>query len=256
MKTTDVIILSRVKIRKKHRVDNCIIVRSAVYLLVMKFRKVPVETAIQEIATTLIEQLEKHPVLWLVSGGSNVQTQCEILANVRNMSPNLLSRLTVMPMDERYGKSGHKDSNITQLINAGFDMKGGMLVDILADNLPLEVTVSFFHEHYIEKSAAAGWVMGTFGMGADGHTAGILHDSPAVIDTEAVVVGYTAADYPRLTLGPSELVKCDAAYLLCYGAAKHAALEALQHRSDSLILRPANLLHDIERCIVYNDHID
>jgi 6-phosphogluconolactonase/glucosamine-6-phosphate isomerase/deaminase len=121
--------------------------------------------------------------------------------------------------------------------------------------LPLDDTVEYYR-HLVENAfACAASVIGVFGLGEDGHTAGVKPGSPAVPDTAATVVGYDSPPFVRLTLTPQQLVQTNAAFVLAYGESKLETLQRLQQNSDSLEELPAKLLYDIQEVYVYNDQI-
>lgn len=222
----------------------------------MKFSLKTPEQTVPIIANTINKALQNgQTVLWLVCGGSNIQTQVAVMRQLCVEKPELLTQLTILPMDERYGEPGHTDSNYRQMKEAGFRPGAARWHDVLADNLPLTETVQRYRELVEESFASSQYVVGTFGLGADGHTAGVLPNSPAVTDTEATVVGYEAPGFTRMTIAPSWLVRCDVAYVLAYGEAKVEALKNLQARTRSLENMPAVLHYDIADATVYNDYI-
>lgn len=224
----------------------------------MKFIKAPIEQAIPDIANHLIQPLKNSKkVLWLVCGGSNIDPQVKVMNALRDsLSDDELSNLTILPMDERYGLRDHADSNFRQMREAGFKAGPANYKDVLEKGLILGETVSYYAELVESAFADANFVLGTFGMGADGHTAGVLPNSAAVNDVAATVVGYQAPGYIRLTLTPPWLVKCDVSFLMAYGEAKNEALNNLQKNQKCLEDMPAKLHYDIATATVYNDQVE
>lgn len=222
----------------------------------MKFLQKTPEQTVPIIANTINSALQNgQTVLWLVCGGSNIPAQVAIMRQLCLDKPELLAHLTIIPMDERYGKPGHADSNYRQMKEAGFEPGAAKWHDVLANNLPLGETVEYYRELVEESFASSQFVVGTFGMGADGHTAGVLPNSPAVTDVEATVVGYDAPGFTRMTITPSWLIRCNVAYVLAYGEAKAEALTRLHNHSLPLEALPAGLHYDIPDVTVYNDCI-
>ena len=70
-------------------------------------------------------------VLWLVSGGSNIAAEVAVMQMLTAQSKDKLQNLAILPMDERYGPQGHKDSNTEQLRAAGFSVGVAAWVDVL-----------------------------------------------------------------------------------------------------------------------------
>jgi 6-phosphogluconolactonase/glucosamine-6-phosphate isomerase/deaminase len=158
-------------------------------------------------------------------------------------------------MDERYGKPGHADSNTEALRKAGFDPGEATWVDVLMHDAPFDQTVSFYGEVAATALANAAVVIGQFGLGGDGHVAGILPDSPAADADEVTVAGYEWKDYTRMTLTPVALKQVTSAYVLAYGDGKKEALERLRANSETLAALPAKLLYEIPEVYVYNDQL-
>src|ERR1035438_6742188 len=126
-------------------------------------------------------------VLWLVSGGSNAT----VARQVRRVLPaNRLKNLKVALVDERYGKPGHGDSNFTKLRRVGFDFTNVNFKPVLTrENLSFELTVKNYEKHVRQLFEASDIIIGQFGIGADGHTAGILPHSPATVVDDRLVIG-------------------------------------------------------------------
>ncbi|MEO6761297.1 MAG: 6-phosphogluconolactonase [Candidatus Saccharimonadales bacterium] len=211
--------------------------------------------------TTIAERLsilikDNQSVIWLVCGGSNIPVEVNIMAKVRSDCDNRLGNLLILPMDERYGKPGHKDSNFAQLKAAGFDPGNAVWLDILSQDLPLTQTVSRYSDLVQKYFSGADIIIGLFGLGADGHTAGVLPKSPAVFEEAASVVGYDSPPFIRITLTPQQLIKTSTAYVLAYGESKNESLHRLKANTDSMEILPSKLLYDIPETFVYNDQLD
>lgn len=223
----------------------------------MKFVKSNKAAATRAIATALCDGLfAGKRVLWLTSGGSNVAIEKDVMDIVRNHASDHLSGLAVMPMDERYGPPGHKDSNVQQLRAAGFEPGPGMLVDVLLHNAPFDQTVSFYNDVAATALANANVIIGQFGMGPDGHVAGIKPDSPATEADESTVAGYDWEDYRRMTLMPAALRQITTGFLAAYGDDKRSPLTHLQKNDESFTTLPAVLLYELPDVYVYNDQIE
>jgi 6-phosphogluconolactonase/glucosamine-6-phosphate isomerase/deaminase len=223
----------------------------------MKFVRESMGVAAQVIAQSICDGLFTHDrVLWLVSGGSNLIIEKDVMDMVRKHANGRLGSLAIMPMDERYGPPGHPDSNIQQLREVGFDPGCAMLVDILLHNTPFDQTISFYSELTATALANAKVVIGQFGMGTDGHVAGIKPGSPAAESDESTVAGYTWSDYKRMTLMPAALRQITFGYLLAYGADKKKMLERLQKKATSFKKLPALFLYELPDVYVYNDQLE
>lgn len=209
----------------------------------------------QEAATDIAKHLNgllanNHSVLWLVSGGSNIAIQTMAM----NMIPDKLSKnLTIIPVDERFGKYNHANSNSAGMRRAGFDPKHAEWIDILERNETLEQTTRLFNDFMAREVAINDYMFATLGMGEDGHTAGILPQSPALTSAD-FVVSYKAPDYTRITVCADTLsTHCNEVVLGAFGQNKLQPLERLKNRDESRQIVPAMLLHEIENCTVYHD---
>jgi 6-phosphogluconolactonase/glucosamine-6-phosphate isomerase/deaminase len=215
----------------------------------------PTDMAVQAIAATLCSALEAgQRTLWLVSGGSNIAAEVAVMQRLQVHAAAALSGLTILPMDERYGQPGHDDSNTEQLRRAGFEPGPAAWVDVLARNLPLTETVAYYDELVSSALAEASAVISQFGLGSDGHVAGILPGSPACTDDPATVAGYEWRDYTRLTLTAEALKRTTTGYVLAYGEQKRTALERLQTNGESFADLPAKVLYDLPEVYVYTDN--
>jgi 6-phosphogluconolactonase/glucosamine-6-phosphate isomerase/deaminase len=223
----------------------------------MKFLRENQGAAVEAIAMRLGKELDAGKrVLWLVSGGSNIAAEVEIMAIIREQYRDRLDQLAIMPMDERYGQKGHAGSNTQQLREAGFDSGGATWVDVLEHNVSFEQTVDFYNDIATTALTNATTIVGQFGMGDNGHIAGIQPGSPAVTADETTVAGFEWSDYPRLTLTPSALKSITVAYLLAYGTGKKDVLSQLQQCEGDVSDFPGLLLYDVPEVYVYNDQIE
>ncbi|HSX43358.1 MAG TPA: 6-phosphogluconolactonase [Candidatus Saccharimonadales bacterium] len=222
----------------------------------MQFLREDQETAVHAIAKRICDELfGGKRVLWLTSGGSNIALEVEIMGLLRAHCGDHLEGLAIVPMDERYGKPRHADSNVEQLRASGFDPGAATLVDVLMHDAPFDQTVDFYNDVASTALANAGLVVGQFGLGTDAHVAGILPASPAAEADEATVAGYEWSDYTRMTLTPTALSAVHVGYVLAYGAGKKVALNRLLKNKEDLSELPAKLLYEIPEVYVYNDAI-
>lgn len=223
---------------------------------IMKFSTQPADTASNDIATVLHRSLMVgENVLWLTSGGSAIPAQVAIMRELAGLLDEQLNNLLILPVDERYGPPNHADSNTAQMRAAGFAPGSATWHDVLADDLPLDETIIRYQELAKQAFDKADLVIATLGIGSDGHTAGVLPDSPAVSDETSFAVSYQWADYARLTLGLQLLRRIDHAFVLAYGEGKHDAIKRLRAHEESLRTLPAVFLYDLPQVTVYNDYI-
>lgn len=210
------------------------------------------QTGVHALENALSGALIKHSrVLWLVCGGSSIP---RIATVMQSLPDSLTSKLHIMLTDERFGAVGHADSNFLQLEQAGFDPKQALFIPTLHAGLSLTETAAHSAEQFKKEAAQAGYIIATFGIGADGHIAGILPGSPAAT-SQKLAAGYNAGTFERLSLTFPALKHIDKAYVFAYGAAKKPALLRLQKERADLIEQPCQILRHIPEAYVYNDCI-
>lgn len=212
--------------------------------------------SLAEGAQPLLERLQQEleageKVLWLVPGGSNIPLSVQVMLRL----PGELTRqLTIALTDERYGELDHADSNTRQLREAGFEPQYASMIPVLYKDGSFEETVEKYAEALGEAFTSATVVIGQFGMGADGHIAGMLPVSPAVT-SDILIAGYQAETFIRITMTPAAFKHVDAAYVYAFGEAKRQALENLSKDLD-LGEQPAQILKSLPEAYVYNDQIE
>ncbi|PID30563.1 hypothetical protein CSA80_01150 [Candidatus Saccharibacteria bacterium] len=225
-------------------------------LCFMRFSKQAVAVAVEDITDCIASALNgEKTVLWLTSGGSCVDAQVRVMKRLRESVSSRLVNLSILPVDERYGVCGHADSNSEQMRQAGFAPDAAVWHDVLAGNLPFAETIDAYTEQAQAAFAAAEVVVATLGMGADGHIAGLLPNSPAVREMASSVVGYAWNDHERMTLGAAVLRQIDHVFLLVYGDTKQTALTRLRANTESFEDLPAKILYDFDDVTIYNEYI-
>ena len=118
---------------------------------------------------------EGKKVLWLLSGGSVMEFCVDVSKRLKGLD---LSKLSVSLTDERFGPVGHADSNWQKLKDLGFELNGARLIPVL-DGSDRDETTKRFGETLKQLLEESGYKLGIFGMGTDGHTAGIKPGSPS-----------------------------------------------------------------------------
>jgi 6-phosphogluconolactonase/glucosamine-6-phosphate isomerase/deaminase len=211
------------------------------------------DDGVADLAHRLIKELSNGKrVLWLVSGGSNTRATCKIMDLVQD---GLCRNLTIAPADERFGPEGHSDSNWTQLLQAGLDTKQASVVKVLEGGDSLSSTVNRYQESMKAAFDDNDLVIAQLGIGADGHTAGILPGSPAAYETEELVTSYKSEPFTRLTLTFPALRRINVAYAFAFGESKLEALTGLKQASQPLQEQPAQILNELPEAYLYNDQI-
>lgn len=219
----------------------------------MNFQKIQdAEAAAKLVAGRVREQLEAgKKVFWLVSGGSCI----EVAVNTaRQLQPaDHLDNLTVGLVDERYGPVGHADSNYRQLMAAGFKLPGVNVQPVLSGK-SLPATTDAF-ETFLKAGLESGdYALALAGMGADGHTFGILPHSPAV-DSSRLAEAYEAPDFTRITATPKFIARLNEVILYAVGENKHQALHNLKEPL-SVAEHPAQALKRVPKFTILSDKGD
>jgi 6-phosphogluconolactonase/glucosamine-6-phosphate isomerase/deaminase len=193
-------------------------------------------------------------VLWLLSGGSNITISVEAFNILKAALPDKIKEnLAVTLTDERYGPVGHKDSNWQGLLNMGFKMDDIKSVPILC-GLPEEETTKNFEDNYNKLTAWADIVIGQFGIGTDGHIAGILPGTYGVSDPETAYY-YVTPQFTRISLTLATIEKIKVAFTFVLGESKKEVLRLLQTENIPLAKMPAQILKSIMDSYLYSDQI-
>ncbi len=210
-----------------------------------------VEDATRAIARGLDRALQsKLKVLWLISGGSNIPIEMEVLARLKHATHH---NLTISLIDERFVPLDSPNSNWHALLDAGLTgEKARLEPPIINWDLSLHDAAADWAKRLSGVMSEADVVLGQFGIGADGHTAGILPHTKGVHEDERLVVGYKGKDFERLTTTAVLFAKLDLATVVAMGESKKPVLESMP--SDiSVEDQPAQLLLQTDELIVYTD---
>jgi 6-phosphogluconolactonase/glucosamine-6-phosphate isomerase/deaminase len=205
-----------------------------------------------EVAEYIANNIKLHldnseKVFWLVAGGSSIPIAVETSKLLAN---SMLDNLSVSLTDERYGPIGHKDSNWQQLLEAGLFLKGAELIPVLEGENLDDTTLSYAGK-LASQLKDCDFSVGLFGIGTDGHTAGILPGSPA-IEAKTLTVWYDGIDYKRVTTTPQTITKLDEAVVYAVGKGKWPVLDKLD-KDLSLDIMPAQLLKRVRKLTIFND---
>lgn len=208
---------------------------------------------VEALSSRLIQELGAgRKVLWLICGGSNIPLAKRVMDLVREGAGASLANLSIGQTDERFGEVGHKDSNWQQMKEASFNFEGVEWLPILR-NVPLQETAQAYAAELMVALGKADVVVGQFGIGADGHVAGMLPHTPGIAASE-YAVGYEAEPFVRITMTPPALAHLAAAYTFAFGPSKHDAIEKLKTELP-LEDEPCQILKRIPESFFYTDQI-
>jgi len=215
------------------------------------------------------------PVLFLVSGGSTAAIAvdtCNELASRFALRPETLKRLlTVSLVDERFGCEGHPDSNWRLLLERGLRNVDTGTMPVLENSTgtdaDLEIGISRFDAFLAEATGRAAqgklFIIGLLGIGADGHTAGILPESPPsllpVTDTRVgchgpFAIGYHTALFTRITVTPAFFPYFGFAAAYTAGSTKWPVLMELRMEKP-VREQPAQLLKLAKETLIFSDRV-
>jgi len=196
---------------------------------------------------------ENKKVLWLICGGSNIPLAKAAMDMIRESAKGKVSNLTIGQTDERFGPVGHRDSNWQQMLEAGFEFENAKTLPILR-NAPLEETVRAFAAELRAAFEGSDAVIAQFGIGADGHVAGMLPRTGGLRATE-LAFGYDSPPFTRISMTPPAFARVNAAYAFAFGEGKRAAIENLQAKDLPIEEEPCQLLKSIPESYFYSDRL-
>lgn len=210
----------------------------------------PIRASAEHLAVAIKEHLVAgEHVLWFLSGGSGIKV---VLETDKLLAGADLTNLSATLSDERYGTIGHANENWQQLLDGGLKLEGATLYRPLVSET-CSVTTDEFGAWIMQVMDAADYKIGLFGIGSDGHTAGIKPHSPAV-DTTAWATCFKGDDFERITMTPLAISQLDEAVIQASGPDKRAVLSQLVHEDIDITNQPAQILKTIQRCTLYTDN--
>ncbi len=227
-----------------------------------------VETVRDALARKIVSRLKANrPVLFVASGGSTAPVAAAVCAGLarefRDREKILKLLMSVTLADERYGPAGHPDSNWRSLLENGFEPASFASFPVLREGSGSkggeDEAARVFGDILADAAVRRGhddlFVVGLFGVGEDGHTAGILPGSPAAAispDDSVYAIAYRSAIFTRITMTPAFFRHVDYAVALATGEKKRAAVDSL--RSDGPALEPpARLISLARESVLYTD---
>jgi len=206
------------------------------------------------IVLSILNQLKLgKQVLFFVTGGSSIAVGVKVSEILRE-SPlqNLIQNLTIMLTDERYGPLDHPDSNWYQLIQKGFNLPLAKIIPILTGD-SRDITTEKFKENLEREFKKADYKIGLFGVGADGHTSGILPESNAV-NSKDLAYDYDTPTFSRITITPQAIEKLDEAVAWIQGENKWGVIENLKEKDIDLVKQPAQILKKVPLLTIFTDY--
>ncbi|MDE2030945.1 MAG: 6-phosphogluconolactonase [Patescibacteria group bacterium] len=207
-----------------------------------------IEDVVNYVSSVINEKLQLgRNVLWFVSGGSAISLEVAIAKRINVFEAN---KLAVTLADERFVKINDPESNWFKLIKAGFSIKDAKFIPFLKGKSFTETTNSIKEVLEVELNNAQ-YKIGIFGIGADGHTAGILPHSKA-INSKDIICNYETDLYNRITITPKTISMLDEAIISAVGESKWKVIKDLEH-SIPVNDMPAQILKQIPLLTIFTD---
>lgn len=189
-------------------------------------------------------------VLWIISGGSAILTEAAVASHLAGLD---LTNLSVTLADERFGPMGHPNENWQQLLDAGFMLPGASLYrPLIGANRTIATTA--FDAWLGEHLRSADYSIGLFGIGADGHTAGIKPATDAVTVTTGWATDFDGDDFERITMTFQAIMRLNEVVIQAMGADKADTLEQLITQDISPLIQPAQVLKSVSQCTLFTDY--
>lgn len=207
----------------------------------------PVIEAADHIAAAIKHHLANgERVLWLLSGGSGAAIA---VAASERLADTDLTNLSVTMTDERYGPLGHPDENWQQIIEAGFSVPNATLYRPLSSG-DIASTATAWGLWLTHALNTTDFAIGVFGIGADGHTAGIKPHTSATTATQAIAA-FTGDDFERLTITFPVIERLDEVVIQASGDDKAAIIRELLAGHGALDDAPAQILTTVPDSTLY-----
>jgi 6-phosphogluconolactonase/glucosamine-6-phosphate isomerase/deaminase len=187
-------------------------------------------------------------VLFLVSGGSAISLEVEISKRIKKINPG---NLVVTLVDERYGLINHLDSNWFNLKEGGFKIKDAKFIPMITGK-DFSTTIKDVQRMLKEEISRADYKIGIFGIGIDGHTAGILPHTEAVNSNE-LAFAYETELYDRITITPKTILLLDEAIVYTMGDIKWPMIENLKNEIPTEEM-PAQILKQVSLLTIFTDY--
>ncbi len=207
------------------------------------------EEIVDVVANSINEKLEKKQnVLWFVSGGSAVTPEVLIAKKINTKNRD---KLVVTLIDERYGQVDHFDSNWLKLKDSGFKVEGAKIIPFLSGK-DIETTTRDIGDILKNEIEKADYKIGIFGIGIDGHTAGVLPRTKS-IDSDSLICSYNTEQYNRITITPKLIKTLDEAIVYTMGESKWPIIEKLKE-DISIEEMPAQILKKVPLLTIFTDY--
>lgn len=207
----------------------------------------------QPVIEYLVSTISAHlasgeKVLWILSGGSGGK----VCAEVSKLLTIPLNNLSTTLSDERYVPLGDKDENWQQLLDYGFSVPGATTYRPIQGK-DRATTAQELGDWTKQAFADADYKIGLFGMGTDGHTAGIKPGTTAVKAT-GWATDFTGDDFERITMTLDAVKQLDEIVVQAMGKDKTAILNQLLNETIDPQIQPAQVLKSVMKSTLFTDY--
>lgn len=205
-------------------------------------------------SSCITERIEIHlnngkTVAWFVSGGSNVPVELATIEKLKNaQNPE---KLHILLVDERFGPVGHANSNWQSMNLEAHNSAGHTLHPMLIEGDTIETATQRYDDNVAKLLSDGAYTIGQFGLGADGHTAGLLPGNP-VMESDSLYAHYQGKDFDRITATPKLIAILDECILYASGDDKVQAFADMQHPGDEDVV-PSRILQGARKLTILSD---
>lgn len=207
------------------------------------------EPVTQYLADTINSHLAAgEKVLWILSGGSGGKVCAEVSKRLTGDLSGLITTLS----DERYVPLDDPDENWKQLLGYGFSVPGALTYRPIQGKDRTQTAVDL-GDWMKEQFPIANYKIGLFGMGADGHTAGLKPGTSAVTAT-GWATDFTGDDFERITMTFDAIRQLDEVVLQAMGADKTTIIDQILHTDLPITTQPVQILKTFEKSILFTDY--
>ena len=208
------------------------------------------ERASSYIAERIGAQLSNgKTVAWFVSGGSNIPVELATLEKLKStQNPD---KLHIVLVDERFGPVGHADSNWHSMNLEEHNSAGYTLHPMLMDGDTIDLATKRYDDTVATLLTDGAYTIGQFGLGADGHTAGLLPGNP-VMESAVLYAHFQGPDFERITATPKLIDRLDECILYASGADKAQAYIDMLRPGDASEV-PARILQNAQKLTILSD---
>jgi len=207
------------------------------------------EPVIQYLTAAISSHLATgEKVLWILSGGSGGKVCIEVSKRLTGDLSGLITTLS----DERFVPVGDPDENWQQLLDGGFIVPGAKTYRPLQGK-DRTATAADLGSWMEEQFSLADYRIGIFGMGTDGHTAGLKPHTSAVEATGWATV-FIGDDFERITMTFDAIKQLDEVVVQAMGADKAAVLKSLLQQDIPIQTQPAQILKSVTRSTLFTDY--